>query len=478
MSTTNRRALLILAALGFSPNPGATQDSYVDDPYGADASDQGRLVVEDSLEARVWLDRGSDAVVERGDEVRVYYRTSHDAYGAIFRIDTDGRISLVYPQHPDADPFVVGGRDYRLVFSEGARWRVREDPGVGYFFMLASYQPLDFSLFGWNEDGGWDLRGVGDRVYQDPYVAIDDYVAAVLPDWETAGYALDFLEYNVDEAHDYPRFLCYDCHDYRPYSNWDPYARACSSFQVVIWDDPYFYPGFRYLGTRVVFARPIGPRPRYSVTARLVGSGPRPIVRSRPAPPRRTAVYKEAPRGARSVVPRRTSPTAASRPSAAGSRAGSVRRGTGSSLRQPPLPSARRGIPPTVRGTPASGSTSRARPTLQRRPSGAMGRTRPGRTPSTSGRATPTRPPRGVPRATPTRTPRSGGNARPARPHGSSGRVSPTRPPRSGARNAPVRPPRSGARPAPARRPPPAARSGSRGSRQPTSARPKRRPGG
>ena len=33
----------------------------------------------DSLETRVWLDRGDDPVVQRGDDVRVYYRTSADA---------------------------------------------------------------------------------------------------------------------------------------------------------------------------------------------------------------------------------------------------------------------------------------------------------------------------------------------------------------------------------------------------------------
>ena len=266
MRTTITAASLLFAALAVTPLPGWAAESYAH--AGQDAYD---YVADDSLEARVWLDRGAEAVVERGDDVRVYYRTSHDAYAAIFRIDTDGRVALVYPQHPDADPYVVGGRDYRLVFAEGARWRVRDDPGIGYFFMVASYQPLDFSLFGFDDEFGWDLRGVGETVYEDPYVAIDDYVVAVLPDWETAGSALDFLEYNVDEEHDYPRFLCYDCHDYRPYAAWDPYARACSSFQVILWDDPYFDPRFRYAGTRVVFARPIGPRPRYSVTARLVG---------------------------------------------------------------------------------------------------------------------------------------------------------------------------------------------------------------
>ena len=40
------------------------------------------------LETRVWLDRGDEPVLRRGETVRIYYRTSEDAYSAIFRIDT------------------------------------------------------------------------------------------------------------------------------------------------------------------------------------------------------------------------------------------------------------------------------------------------------------------------------------------------------------------------------------------------------
>ena len=310
MRATTVTALIPAALLWILPTTAPAQ-TYDDPAYDAGGDVYGGAPgAQESLEARVWLDRGAEPVVQPGDEVRVYYRTSDDAFAAIFHIDTDGRISLLYPQHPDVDPFVVGGRDYRLVFSDGPRWRVREDPGVGYFFMVASPVPLDFSLFGWDDDRGWDLRDVGETVYEDPYVAIDDYVAAILPEWETTPWALDFLEYSVGEEHDYPRFLCYDCHDFRSYAAWDPYARACSSYRVVIWNDPYFVPRFRYAGTRVVFARPFGPRPRYGVTARLVGSSPRPIVRSRPAPPPRLATYKEAP-GRRSLLtpPRRPSAT-------------------------------------------------------------------------------------------------------------------------------------------------------------------------
>ena len=99
------------------------------------------------LEARVWLDRGDEPVLQRGDRVRVYYRMSLDAHTAIFRIDTDGRVTLVQPAHPGAEELTRGGRDYRLLFPRSAQWVVGEYPGIGYYFVIAEEQPLDFSRF-------------------------------------------------------------------------------------------------------------------------------------------------------------------------------------------------------------------------------------------------------------------------------------------------------------------------------------------
>ena len=102
---------------------------------------------------------------------------------------------------------------------------------------------------------------------------MDDVVAALIPDWEYVPYALDFLSYDVGGAHDYPRFLCYDCHGYRPYNAWDPYQFSCVSFRLVIWDDPFYYPAYRYSGTRVVWTRPAMPGryPRFSFKERADG---------------------------------------------------------------------------------------------------------------------------------------------------------------------------------------------------------------
>ncbi len=396
-----------------------------------------------ALETRVWLDRGEEPVLQRGETVRIYYRTSEDAYAAIFRIDTDGHIWLVFPQDPGAGELVKGNRDYRLMLPQSPVWRVGDDPGQGYFFMVASPYPLDFSSFGFDPRTGWDLSTVSSVVYEDPYVAIDDYVAQVVPGWEQVPYALDFLTYNVGNTYSYPRFLCYDCHEARPYAAWNPYTYPCTSFRVVIWDDPYFYPSYRYSGTRVVVARPVLAVPRYSLTSRAPGDPSRPLVRTRDAPPREVVNFKELP-----------TPTPAPQ----------IGRRPAQGIRTVPSAS------PSRTAGPETGSS---RPTLQRRPSARL----PVRTPPGGGRNAPSGRPTSVapsapgrtsepePRVLqpPTRSPRPRTS-----PAGPSTRAAPPQstPSRPSTRAVPSRPssPRPSTRsPAPSRSPAPARPPSSRG---------------
>ena len=243
---------------------------------GPGPSDLARLAMyrhqEYVPEARIWFDRGVDPVLQRGDRVRVYYRSTESTYVAIFQVDTDGTIRLAYPRSPSENHYARADRDYQLLFPRSPYWTVDDRPGMGYFFIVTSPTPFDFSDFRYSYyDGGWDLSVVENRVYEDPYVAIDEYVARLIPDWEFAAYGLDFVSYSVGAPHEYPRFLCYDCHGFKPFDVWDPYRYSCTNFRVVVYDDPYFYPSRRYLGDRVVFVGgsfPSGPRFGFKERAR------------------------------------------------------------------------------------------------------------------------------------------------------------------------------------------------------------------
>lgn len=237
------------------------------------------------VEARIWLDLGEEPILRRGERVRIYYRVSQNAYVAVFHIDTNGTARLLFPGSPQEDHFARGARDYRLLVRGASSWFVNEDPGVGYFFIVASPEPFDFRRFGYSRfSGGWDLTVMGRQVYRDPYLAMDDYVAALIPDWEVVGYALDFAVYHVEGHYDFPRFLCYDCHGFRPYWSWNPYAYTCSTFRLVIYTDPYYYPSTRYRNTRVVYAQPWRGAPQFVFKERAVGEGgaPQKVVRGTP----------------------------------------------------------------------------------------------------------------------------------------------------------------------------------------------------
>jgi hypothetical protein len=302
-------------------------------------------------------------------------------------------------------------------------------------------------------------------------------------------YALDFLTYDVGERHAYPRFLCYDCHGFRSYAAWNPYTYVCSSFRVVIWDDPYFYPSYRYGGTRVVYSRPRRGLPRFGFKERAVGESWTPLTRTR-QPPLRRAVRNTEPSAANPARPRivpprrRMVPSEALRNGSNGSRSGSssgvqvpVRRGGAVTSGTGGARTVRPAQPRTV--TPGTGTRSRAaptmprsgaRPTLQRRPSSSRSGTgsRTGVTPQRGG----SRPSASGTRGRTVVPSRSGSAGRPTTAPGRTRAGAPTRGPR--------RSPSASSR-APSRTKPPSVRSrgnpgGSKAAR-PTRPPPRRKPG-
>jgi hypothetical protein len=254
-------------------------------PGPADGAQSGDPVTGEALEARIWLDRGVDPVLQVGDEARVYYRASSDAYLVLFHMSTDGVLRLLYPGAPGEAQLARGGQDYRLTFPESDSWIVGESPGIGYFFIIASKNAPRFDRL--NEipvAGGWASTAPRNQVSQDPYETVDEFARALLPGLQDVDYALDFTAYHVGQAYSYPRFLCYQCHTGPAFEKWNPYLGTCPEVRVVIYNDPYYYPATRYQGDRVVYPRPPEPGlPQFVFVRRTVGEIGTPIVRSRAA---------------------------------------------------------------------------------------------------------------------------------------------------------------------------------------------------
>ena len=208
----------------------------------------------------VWTNRGDDPY-HSGQSARVFLRADRDAYVTVFRVDTDGRVRVLFPREPWEDGFVRGGRGFEIAGRDADGFDVDDYPGVGYVFAVAAPDPFDYGAIMTGDH--WDYRAIADgRVRGDPYVALTDLAQRIVPD-QNDDWDYDIAPYYVERRYDYPRFLCYDCHSYASYRYWNPYSYSCVRFRIVVFDDPYYYPYRYYGGTRVVFTRPFRPEPRF-----------------------------------------------------------------------------------------------------------------------------------------------------------------------------------------------------------------------
>jgi uncharacterized protein DUF4384 len=236
----------------------------------------------DRPRVEVWTNRGDDPY-HTGEDARVFLRADRDAYVALFRVDTDGRVRVLFPRDPWDDGFVRAGREFEVGGNHGDdAFEIDDYPGVGYVFAVASADPFDFDAI--TRGDHWDYRVIADgRVRGDPYVALTDLAERIVPpgydDWD-----YDITPYYVDQHYDYPRFLCYDCHNYATFSYWNPYAYSCVRFRIVVFDDPYYYPYRYYGGRRVVFTRPLRPQPRFIFKDRNGVGDDRFVTRERERP--------------------------------------------------------------------------------------------------------------------------------------------------------------------------------------------------
>lgn len=251
MSATMSFALAALAAATLPAKAPAPADPTSVIAKWVEAQDPDRPRVD------VWVNR--DDPYQRGDQARVYFKADRDAYVTIIRIDTDGRMRVLFPIDPWEDNFARGGKTFEVLGRDrDEAFRVDDYPGVGYIFAIASDDAFQYDDIVRGDH--WDYRTISDgRVRGDPYVAVSDLADRIAAD---GNYDYDVASYDVEQHYDYPRFVCYDCHTYASWHYWDPYSSYCSRFQIVIYDDWYYYPYRRYRGG-VVVHRPYRPGPRY-----------------------------------------------------------------------------------------------------------------------------------------------------------------------------------------------------------------------
>jgi hypothetical protein len=239
----------LTAGPGPTPSPTADPNELIARWVRASSDDRPRI--------NVWVN--NEDAYQRGDRARVYFKSDRDAYVTVLRIDTDGRVRVLFPIDPWEDNFARAGRTFEVLGrDDDEAFRVDDYPGVGYIFAIASTDEFNYDDVVRNEH--WDYRNIADgRVRGDPYVSVSDIAETIAKEGD---YDYDVSEYYVEKHYDYPRFVCYDCHNYATYRYWDPYSSYCSKFQIVIYDDWYYYPYRRYGGV-YYGGRPYRPGPRY-----------------------------------------------------------------------------------------------------------------------------------------------------------------------------------------------------------------------
>jgi len=206
----------------------------------------------------VWADR--EQPYRRGDDVRISFRAEASGHVTIMRVDTDGRVRVLFPREPWGRTFVRGGQALEVADTrERSSFRIDDAPGIGY--LLAVTSPLPFQYEEVTRGDYWDFRSLEEgRIRGDPYVALTDLARKIT---QRGNFGYDIAPYYVERRYAYPRFVCNECHSYARPNQWDPYAQSCVRYRVVIYDDPAYYP-YRYSGGRnVVPARPLRPAARY-----------------------------------------------------------------------------------------------------------------------------------------------------------------------------------------------------------------------
>ncbi len=215
----------------------------------------GSQMMSDQPYVEIWTDRGTGSVYSPGERVDVYMRPAYDCFVIVYDIDTDGNLRLIFPYDSRDDGFVRGGEIYRLGMSGFGGYYVTGPSGVEYVHVLASFEP--FRPVYWHGQAGYaayahdaSWRGFSDywgaavppRVYGDPYVAMQSINEFICYDALEAGIAFaDFTYFYVEHRVSYPRYLCYDCHGYRP--AFHPYVDVCGGFHIsFVACDPCYRP--------------------------------------------------------------------------------------------------------------------------------------------------------------------------------------------------------------------------------------------
>lgn len=163
------------------------------------------------------------SVYRAGEEVGVSLRTDSDAFVIVFNIDTDGFVHVLYPEDGKSLRKLSGGRVYEFPEDPERSLVVGGSKGIEFLFAL-SVENRDYI----NDE---EVRFLADnenlpeerkfRITGDPFLGANRIASQLVRGIaQRPGVTLSFTYFYIDEAVDYPRYLCEDCYE----KGKDPYA--------------------------------------------------------------------------------------------------------------------------------------------------------------------------------------------------------------------------------------------------------------
>lgn len=179
------------------------------------------------LRVNIWHARGDDDVYRKGESVRISFEANRDAYAVVYRIDSEGVVTILWPRSRYDDGFIFGRHQYTLPAAGAPRLRAAQEEGVEYVEAIVSAYPFDLrglEVDFHHEEADERFRY---RVAGDPFLAMNEVNYAVTGLESPEDFVVtNYVSYYVEREVAHPRYLCGQCHAGDPV--YHPYQDRCT----------------------------------------------------------------------------------------------------------------------------------------------------------------------------------------------------------------------------------------------------------
>jgi len=182
-----------------------------------------------TMRVGVWLEgKAEGEIYRKGEELAVGFQTNEDAYGVVYRIDTEGGVTILWPRSRYDDGFVFGGQEYILPVSGARRMTASSVTGEGFVEAIVSRYPFDLRNLEVDFQHEFQAENLDFRVAGDPFLAMNEVNFAITGLEDATDYVVtNYVSYYVHEEVDHPRYLCNQCH-FEDEVAYDPYQDTCT----------------------------------------------------------------------------------------------------------------------------------------------------------------------------------------------------------------------------------------------------------